>query len=116
VQREITPLFGEKKVVLRQTRSFGIHEEEGVRRWLGADSRGSRVGRTAWGVFSMPIFSLCADTGAATWRKGEKGSGESKGTAEVGFSTGVGDGRRRQAELKKQEQIDGGAQGVGAPM
>jgi hypothetical protein len=50
----------------------------------------------------MPIFSLCADTGAATWRKEEKGRGESKGTAEVGSSTGVGDGRRRQAELKNE--------------
>ena len=55
-------------------RSFGIHKGEGVRRWLGAHSRASRVGRTGRGVFSMPIFSLCADTGAATWRKEERGS------------------------------------------
>jgi len=64
----------------------------------------------------MPIFSLCADTGAATWRKEEKKRGESKGTAEVGFSTGIGDGRRRQAESKEEKQIDGGAQCVRAPM
>ena len=101
---------------LSRSRSFAIHEGEGVRRWLGAHSRASRVGRTGRGAFSTLVFSLCADTGAATWREEEKGRGESKGTAEVGFSTGVGDGRRRQAELKKQEQIDGGAQGVRAPM
>ena len=43
---------------------------------------------------------------------------KTEGPRKGSFSTGIGDGRHRhaQAELKKQEQIDGGAHRVDAPM
>ena len=69
-------------------------------------------------LFSDTFFRGGATPPGRVASSGESGEGESPGRMERDFSTGIRDGdyRPSQAELQEQEQIDGGAHGVGAAM
>src|SRR5438093_6118796 len=96
--------------------SFGMHDGESVRPRLGRPSGACGDGAGGRGLSSGAIFSRFADTGAASWRERKKMQGVRPRTGDVGLSARVREGRCRQAELKKQEQSDGGARRMRAAM
>src|SRR6058998_3027764 len=86
--------------------SFGMHDGESVRPRLGRPWGACGDGAGGRGLSSGAIFSRFADTGAASWRERKKMQGVRPRTGDVGLSARVREGRCRQAELKKQEQVD----------
>ena len=71
------------------------------------------------GAYFPSLFFRRSPTRAWEWgHQEENRKAESKRIAEREFSTGVNDSRHRrpQAELQEEEQVDGGAHGVRAPM
>ena len=78
---------------------------------------GDRGGAVDRRLFPQPVFLPLGDTCPRRWvTRKEKGEGGEPEERRKGFSAGVPEGcyRRSQAELQEQEQIDGGAHGVGA--
>ena len=69
-------------------------------------------------LFSERFFSQSVDTPAISRSTRGEGKNGHPEAAEVEVSRGIGDGERRhaQAVLKKQQQVDRGAHGVGAAM
>ncbi len=98
--------------------SFGISAQSSAGVGLGAHLTADRSGTVNRRLFSEPVFSKFADTSTRSWvthERTESGKAEDRRKGVLNWSRGRLP-RPSQAELPKQEQIDGGTHRVRAPM